>query len=202
MRAAWRHEQLSVRMPLAAAQHHSAPKCAGPEKHEAPRGQTTARAATGAQLFCLDLDEAPVAGSSRPDRLPEIRPQERVQRHTVDLIVAAPLLDVHVPLVEEQLVDASALAFLEEAEATVRYGFMSSRPLSGRGKSFSGGTCSARRVVGGRRKRRGRNVFLDLLVLACHALLGSTVVTCSCLGPGGFLGRFPHFFCVKVDFGS
>ena len=45
MTAAWRHEQLSVRMALAEAQHHSAPKCAGPETHEAPRGQTTARAA-------------------------------------------------------------------------------------------------------------------------------------------------------------
>ena len=43
--AAWRHEQLSVRMALAAAQHHSAPKCAGPETHEALQGQTTARAA-------------------------------------------------------------------------------------------------------------------------------------------------------------
>ena len=44
LRAAWRHEQLSVRMALAAAQH-SAPKCAGLESHEAPRGQTTASAA-------------------------------------------------------------------------------------------------------------------------------------------------------------
>ena len=103
LRAAWRHEQLSVRMALAAAQHHSAPKCAGPEKHEAPRGQTTARAAAGAQLFCLDLDEAPAAGGSRPDRLTEVRPQERVQRHTVEQIIAAPLLDVPVPQMEEQL---------------------------------------------------------------------------------------------------
>ena len=85
LRAAWRHEQLSVRM------------------HEAPRGQTTARAAAGAQLFCLDLDEAPAGGSSRPDRLSEVRPQERVQRHTVEQIIAAPLLDVPVPQMEEQL---------------------------------------------------------------------------------------------------
>ena len=103
MRAAWRHEQLSVRMALAAAQHHSAPKCAGPETHEAPRGQMTARAAAGAQLFCLDVDEAPAARGSRPDRLAEVRPQERVQRHTVEQIVAAPLLDVPVPQLEEQL---------------------------------------------------------------------------------------------------
>ena len=45
LRAAWRHEQLSVRMALAAAQHHSAPKCAGPETDEVLRGLTTARAA-------------------------------------------------------------------------------------------------------------------------------------------------------------
>ena len=105
LRADWRHEQLSVRMALAAAQHHSAPKCAGPETHEAPRGQTTAAAC--AQLFCLNLDEAPAAESSRPDRLTEVRPQERVQRHTVDqnidTFAAAPLLDVPVPLMEEQM---------------------------------------------------------------------------------------------------
>ena len=45
MRAARRHEQLSVRMALAATQQHSAPKCAGPETHEAPRGHTTDMAA-------------------------------------------------------------------------------------------------------------------------------------------------------------
>ena len=158
LRAAWRHEQLSVRMALAA------PKCAGPEKHEAPRGQTTARAAAGAQLFCLDLDEAPVAGGSRPDRLPEVRPQKRVQRHTVDLIVAAPLLDVPVPLVEEQLVDASALAFLEEAEATdlaaeymelVRYGFMSS-PASERMREVIQRRHVLRQKGRGRKKKKKR----------------------------------------------
>ena len=72
----------------------SAPKCAGPETHVAPRGQTTARAAAGAQHFCLDLDEAPAPGSFRPDRLTEVRPQERVQRHTVEQIIPAPMLDV------------------------------------------------------------------------------------------------------------
>ena len=30
------------------------------------------------------------------------------------------------------------------------------------------------------------------------ALLGFTVDTSSCLGPGGFLGRIPHYFYVKV----
>ena len=33
--AAWRHEQVSVRMAVAAAQHHSAHRSAGPETHVA-----------------------------------------------------------------------------------------------------------------------------------------------------------------------
>ena len=53
------------------------------------------------------LDEEP--GGARPDRLFEVRPQERVQRHTVEQIILAPMLDVPVPLMEEQLlVDAFA----------------------------------------------------------------------------------------------
>ena len=63
----------------------------------------------GSQHFFLDLDEAPAAGGSRPDRLTEVRPQERDQRHTVEQIISAPMLDVPVPLMEEQLlVDAFA----------------------------------------------------------------------------------------------
>ena len=85
----------------------SAPKCAGPVTHEALGEQTTARAAAGAQLFCLDLDEALASGGTRPDRLTEVRPQEWVQRHTVDqnidTFAAAPLLNVPVPLMEEQM---------------------------------------------------------------------------------------------------
>ena len=45
LRAAWKHEQLSVAMALAGAQHHSAPRSTGPETNEAPRGQDTAKAA-------------------------------------------------------------------------------------------------------------------------------------------------------------
>ena len=39
-----RHERLSVTMALAAAQHHSAPKSAGPVTYDALRGQNTAKA--------------------------------------------------------------------------------------------------------------------------------------------------------------
>ena len=52
LRAAWRHEQLSVRMALAAAQHHSAPKCAGPETHEAHRDRRQpGQLGSGARLW-------------------------------------------------------------------------------------------------------------------------------------------------------
>ena len=48
-------------------------------------------------------------GGSRPDRLTEVRPQERVQRRTVEQIILAPMRDVPVQLMEEQLlVDAFA----------------------------------------------------------------------------------------------
>ena len=48
----------------------------------------------------------PELGRTRPDLLLEVRPQEKVQRHTVDQIVDAvsPTLDVLVPVREEQLV--------------------------------------------------------------------------------------------------
>ena len=67
-------------------------------------------------MCSTSVSTSTAARGSRPDRLSEVRPQERVQRHTVDQIVAALLLVVPVPLMEEQPVDASALAFLEEAK--------------------------------------------------------------------------------------
>ena len=55
-------------------------------------------------LYCtLDVDDLPAAEGSRPDRLTEVRPHERVQRHTMERIILAPILDVPVPLMEEQL---------------------------------------------------------------------------------------------------
>ena len=46
----------------------------------------------------MDVDDVPAARSSRPDPLTEVRPQERVQRLTVEQIIPAPMLDVPVPL--------------------------------------------------------------------------------------------------------
>ena len=64
----------------------------------------------GTQHFTLDDDDSvPELGGSWPDRLHEVRPQERVQQHPADEIVdtarALPILDVPVPLMGEQLVD-------------------------------------------------------------------------------------------------
>ena len=98
------------------------------QHHAAPRGQTTARSgewgselnftatirrtptpqAAGAQYFAMDVDEVPAAGS-RPDRLSEVRPQERVLRRTVEQNVepvrGVPVLNAPVPQMVEHVVD-------------------------------------------------------------------------------------------------
>ena len=67
----------------------------------------------------MDVDELPAAGT-RPDRLVGVRPQERVQRHTVEHIVdsapVVPSLDAPVPLMAEQLVDVLSLVAEYETE--------------------------------------------------------------------------------------
>ena len=70
------------------------------------------------ELFDLSFEEEP--GGARPDRLLEVRPQERVQRHTVEQIILAPMLDVPVPLMEEQLlVDAFAPHDIQVSEQVI-----------------------------------------------------------------------------------
>ena len=63
--------------------------------------------AAGIQYFAMDVDEVLVAGS-RPDRLTEVRPQERVLRRPVEQNVVpvrgVPVLDAPVP----QMVDQAA----------------------------------------------------------------------------------------------
>ena len=118
LRMHWRHEQLTLQMALAAALHHS--RDVGPVTYNALRSQKTARAeatnnaprsqmssvAGDTELFSLCEDEL---GGTRPDRLYEVRPQERDQRHTVeqivDTVLFVPSLDVPVPQMENQLVD-------------------------------------------------------------------------------------------------
>ena len=82
----------------------------GPPVHEATndalRSQTTS-VAGDTEFFSLYEEEL---GGTRPDRLYEVRPQERDQLHTVEQIVdttlIVPSLDVPVPQRENQLVEA------------------------------------------------------------------------------------------------
>ena len=112
LRQHWRHEQLTLQMLLATYQHHAAPwgqttarsgEWGSELNHTASIRRTPTPQAAGTQHFALDVDEVPAVGFSRPDRLSEVRPQERDQRHTVEQIIAAPMIDVPVPLMEEQL---------------------------------------------------------------------------------------------------
>ena len=117
LRSWWRHEQQTVAAVLATYQHHSAPR--GPRTARTGEGardelhgyapEDAPSQAAGTQYFPMDVDDLPAAGGSRPDRLSEVRPQEWVQRRTVEQIILAPMLDVPVPLMEEKLlVDAFA----------------------------------------------------------------------------------------------
>ena len=78
-----------MRMELTEALHHSASKGAGPETHDAPRSQKTVNSMSEAELFTLFEEEL---GGTRPGRLSDVRPQERVQRRNVEqlVVVAAP----------------------------------------------------------------------------------------------------------------
>ena len=107
-------------MALAVATHHSAQRGEWRDLHEAPRGQRTASAeaaydaprsqttsvAGDTEFFSLYEEEL---GSTRPDRHYEVRPQDRVQRRTVEQIVdntlIVPSLDALVLQVENRLVE-------------------------------------------------------------------------------------------------
>ena len=95
----WRHEQQSVATALSAAAHHSFDKVAPGEKYYGPQAQKTDRAreaahqapqrqrtrAAGEAVFFELFDED--TARLRPGVLAEPRPQERVQRHTMEHIV-------------------------------------------------------------------------------------------------------------------
>ena len=104
LRMHWRHEQLSLRMALAAATHHSAQ----PRAREGVEGETN----DAPRRLKPPLPE------KRPAPLEEVaEPQAKLGQHSgigYELVLA---LDVPVLQMVEQPVDASALAFLEEEEA-------------------------------------------------------------------------------------
>ena len=112
-----RHEQLSVKMALSAALHHS--RGVGPELHEAPRGLKTDRAVEEEVREVNDAlqgQKRPPPGM-RPAPLPEVAgPQATV---TVGYVAAgAPSLTV--VLVSDDRIDDAALQFLLQQSLLAR----------------------------------------------------------------------------------
>ena len=120
LRAQWRHEQQTVAMVLAAAQHHSAPKSAGPVSHNVLRNQNTAR--EGTEFYAMSEDSN-VAGGGRLPSLVDVRLQEWLQQRTVEQIVdpvpLVMLLHDVVPQMVEQLVDFLAPLDFRVAEQVI-----------------------------------------------------------------------------------
>ena len=87
--------------------------------------------AAGTQYFAMDVDEVPVAGS-RPDRLTEVRPQERVLRRTVEQNVepvrGVPVLDAPVPQMMDQA--AEVVRFFASLPGCCRAGYRSAHDHS------------------------------------------------------------------------
>ena len=114
LRSWWRHEQQTVAAVLATFQHHSAPwgprtaRTEGGARDElhGPAPEDAPPRAASTLYFNLDDDEGVLA--ARPDRLYEVRPQERVLRRTVEQnadVFTYPLLDVLEPQIGDQLVE-------------------------------------------------------------------------------------------------
>ena len=87
----------------------------GGQKRKAPRGPKTASAQVEPASFQLFGEED--VGGARPDRLAGVRPQERVQRRTmeqiVDCVPVVPLLDVTVPqMVSGEVADVLGPCFV------------------------------------------------------------------------------------------
>ena len=145
----WRHE----RAALAAALHHGCD--VGPGTNDAPRRETTAREMEEPELFTLFEEEL---GGTQPDRLSNVRPQERVQRRTVEqLVVAAPglpALDAPVPLVVEQLADVLTLVEAKEREEDARMDQLEDMMFSGQSVSAADREAWRRWAQAGSTQRR------------------------------------------------
>ena len=80
LRMHWRHEQLTLQMPLASVLHHSADMTSR-ALHDAPRGPKNA----GTECYELSDEDVVLATGSRPPCLGEPRgPQERMQPNTME----------------------------------------------------------------------------------------------------------------------
>ena len=134
--------------------------------YDAPRSQTTS-VAGDTEFFSLYKEEL---GGTRPERLHEVRPQDRVQRRTVEQIVGntlfVPSLGVPVPQMENQPVEVCRLLDILIPEQAIEVPKISSsrhfRRRRVRFRGLDGGT------VGGSADDR----FLLLIVRACGAERG------------------------------
>ena len=148
----WRHEQLSLRMALAAATHHSA----------------QARAKEGVEGETNDAPRRPMPPlpGTRPAPLEEVaEPHEKLGQHSGIGYELVHSLDVPVLQMVEQPVDASALALLEEEEEKdlaaeymelVRSGFSKSPALLDRMKEVVQRREVLRQKGRGRKKKKRR----------------------------------------------
>ena len=150
LRSMLRHERQTVAMALAECQHHNAQRQktarAGRGVRDAVHGEVLEALLShepGTQHFTLDDDDSvPELGGSRPDRLYEVRPQERVLRHTVeqtvDIAPELPALDALVPQMVEQLEDV-----LQIVDLCPCAGDRSAQDLQPFPSSSSGSSCAA-----------------------------------------------------------
>ena len=136
LRSWWRHEQQSVAMALSAAAH--GPRAqktdrAGEAANKALRRQKSKAAGDAVFFELFDEDTAGV----RPGVLAEPRPQERVQRHTlehiVDLVRGAPMV---------RIIDAPVSQMVEQLPNIVHF-FLTRWPV-GAEQVFN---CEARQVL-------------------------------------------------------
>ena len=113
LRAAFRHEQLSVRMAVAAALHHSAQRGAGPETYSAPRRQTTATEGEVREPYNAARSQKPPLPGTRPAALREPMPQLGLEHAACPCSSGAPCLAP--PALADaaaEAVDQRALVFL------------------------------------------------------------------------------------------
>ena len=104
LRSAWRHEQLSVAMAVAAALHHSAQRGAGPASYSAPRGQKTATEGEVREPNNAPRSQKPPLPGEHPGVLKEPEVQGAMVQHR-GIFVVEQILDVPVLQMVEQSVE-------------------------------------------------------------------------------------------------
>ena len=104
LRSAWRHEQLSVAMAVAAALHHSAQRGAGPATYSAPRGQKTATEGEVREPNNAPRSQKPPLPGEHPGVLKEPEVQGAMVQHS-GIFELEQILDVPVLQMVEQSVE-------------------------------------------------------------------------------------------------